>query len=76
MGQCNSCNKPIQWVKTPNGRIMPLDPEPVQYGGNIVIRNGVAIVLLKGEPAEAGEKIYRSHFATCSSSRQHRKGKK
>lgn len=38
-----------------------------------MLREGVAHVLAKGEPSDAGEKRYRSHFATCKNAAKHRK---
>jgi hypothetical protein len=35
LGKCRSCEKPVLWVKTVNGRPMPLDPEP-RADGNVV----------------------------------------
>ena len=53
---------------------MPLDAEPVA-GGNVVIRDGIAVVIKKDDVPGADEKRYRSHFATCVNHAQHRKGK-
>lgn len=72
---CRSCNARIVWAKTVNNKSVPVDADPVEFGGNMVLRNGVAIVLKKGEASEAGEKRYVSHFATCAQAKQHRKGK-
>lgn len=73
--QCRSCGAEIIWCKMATGSNMPVDAAPVEYGGNIVLRDGVAHVLKKGEPSEADEKRYKSHFATCPNGPAHRKGK-
>jgi hypothetical protein len=76
MNPCRACHAPLLWVRTESGRPIPLDPEPVEYGGNVVIRDNVAIVLKKGEPSLAGEARYQSHFATCKAAKQFMKAKK
>lgn len=35
LGKCRSCSKPVLWVKTVNGKPIPLDQEP-RADGNIV----------------------------------------
>lgn len=56
-GNCRSCNAPLLWVYTPEGRRMPLDADPIR---RIVI------------DAASGDKmvgrvrnVYTSHFETC-----------
>ena len=71
--KCRSCGAAVIWCRTRTGSSIPLDAEPLEYGGNIVIRDGVAIYLKKGEPAGAAEKIYKTHFATCPNAAQHRR---
>lgn len=73
---CKSCNARIYWCKTVKGSKMPIDPTPVQFGGNIVIRDDVVHVLKKDEPTLPDEKRYRAHFMTCASAKKHRKDKK
>ncbi len=71
--QCRTCGAQIFWARTVNNKSTPIDAEPVEFGGNVVLRDGVAVVLKKGEPTGADEKRYRSHFATCVTAAQHRK---
>lgn len=75
IGICSSCSLEILWCVTENGKRIPINPEAVEYGGNITIREGLVHVLAKGEISEAGEKRYRSHFATCKTVASHRKPK-
>ncbi len=62
-----NCSAGITWVRTANGRPMPLDPEP-NPRGNVVLDGGLA----KVAPAEAacraaiGEPVYMPHWATCA----------
>jgi hypothetical protein len=72
VGTCRSCGAEILWCRTVNNKSIPVDAKPVEYGGNIVIRDGVAITLKRDEPSEAGEKRYRSHFATCPDAKKFR----
>lgn len=74
ISQCRSCGTSISWKRTATNKAIPMDPDPVEYGGNIVFRRDTAVVLKKGEASEAGEKRYVSHFATCVHAKQHRKG--
>lgn len=73
-GVCRSCGKPILWLDTPAGAIMPLDAE-TDGSGNVVIVDGKAVVL-KGtlfdeKPVEGAR--FKSHFATCPQSDKWRK---
>jgi len=49
---------------------MPVDFEP-NPEGNIVLENGVACVLAKGEVTD--QPRYTSHFATCPQAKVHRR---
>lgn len=68
-GTCRYCGRPILWVESEGGRMMPLDPEPCN--GNVALRTErgrvIGHVRKKGdlfEPEEPGP-FYVSHFATC-----------
>lgn len=63
---CRSCNAPIEWAITDNGRRIPLDVDDGQPG-NIVVDDGIAHVVTDGQGT------HRSHFATCSHPERHRK---
>jgi len=66
LAPCRLCNHSIRWLKTPAGKSIPVDPQPAQFGGNIVIRDGLAVVLKKDEEAYDDEEVFRSHFVTCT----------
>lgn len=68
---CNSCNAPIFWVKTVNGKMQPLDLEP-DPNGNIELKDGVAHVIPKDDLFPP-ERRYMCHHATCPQGRQWRK---
>lgn len=71
--RCGSCGAPVTWAKTAAGKVIPLDPEPVA-NGNVLLRDGVAIVFgAKSGAPPAGERRYKSHFATCAQAAQHRR---
>jgi hypothetical protein len=67
---CGSCQAPIIWAETRNGRSMPVDPEPTK-GGNVLLtdrthlgRRPLATVL--GAASRFGRTGLReSHFVTC-----------
>lgn len=68
---CTSCGRDIIWCKTPQGKRMPVDAEPVK-GGNLRLEDvqdeGPCVYCTK-----AGEGTHVSHFATCPNAAQHRK---
>lgn len=64
--KCNLCGHSIRWMKTPLGKSIPIDPQPSQFGGNIVIRDGLVVVLKKGEQPYDDEEKYKAHFTTCT----------
>lgn len=77
MSNCRSCAAPIQWVRTPEGRTMPLDPLPVE-DGNLALMQGdpiIAVPVAKHELLIDDDGLrYVSHFASCpDAAGQHRK---
>ncbi len=60
MPQCRSCGAEILWVKTTNGKDMPVDAKPERL--MVAYANGYHL-----------EDCYRSHFATCPNADQHRR---
>lgn len=84
MPECRSCNAPIFWGTTENGKREPVDLEPVD-GGNIEVVSRerqpdgeIKIRHLKKGEAESATLFeppprYVSHFATCPNARSHRK---
>jgi hypothetical protein len=74
---CRSCRAPIWWCRTPTGRSIPVDPEPVSQG-NLVVGERTAYagraarVLRSGEEPAEGETRHVSHFATCPDADRHR----
>ena len=80
MSRCKSCGAEIIWIKTPAGKAMPCNPEPIVYwktkGGNIkiVTPNGeVVSAETSGIPGTESGIGYISHFATCPAAAKHRK---
>lgn len=72
--RCGSCNAPIYFATTTNGRPIPLDVEPAA-AGNVVVVGGHAVVF--AGPNRAGEAYptkprYMPHHATCPTVDQHR----
>jgi hypothetical protein len=76
-GHCRSCGAPVRWVRTVNGKTMPLDPDPTPDGNIIaVVEPGggrVAQVIGKDDLIDESVPRYKSHFATCPNADQHRK---
>lgn len=69
-GKCRSCQADIHWAKTVNGKSMPIERTD---DGNLIVVNGIAHVIPKGQEPVAGMPRFVSHFATCPNSKQHRK---
>lgn len=78
---CWSCHKPIEWGRTAAGKPIPLDPEPVADGNLAIAREGVDGDLPLVRVVKADEEIWTSewrgisHFVTCPTANQHRKGR-
>lgn len=75
MAKCKGCGAEIDFIRTPTGKLMPVDMEPVPFWqkdgapGKIVKRNGLLVsAVFKEEEAPAG--VHMSigkipHWATC-----------
>ena len=72
--RCRSphCDAPIRWLKTANGKSMPVDEEP-NPDGNVQMGfiGGEEIAIVLNDPADraaaqvAGATLYMPHHATC-----------
>ncbi len=73
---CSSCGAPLLWIKTPKNKSMPLDATP-HPEGNVVIRDGLAVVLTLAEMTDVavGQRRFYPHWATCPNAKSHRKAK-
>lgn len=82
---CKSCGARIAWVRTVEGRNMPMDVGPSEHGNlRVVGRMGAHPVVAAYADAAAAahaatmqglpdEPRWLSHFATCPNAAQHRK---
>lgn len=60
-GTCRGCSARMEWVKSADGKNVPLDPEPHPDGNIVIDDEGVALYAERGSfPV-----MYLSHFATC-----------
>lgn len=73
---CKSCGAEIEWVKTSNGKSMPVDKIPSQDGNIMVRPSGVAEVLSQRDRRMVRTLLHTSHFASCPHAKQHRKEKR
>lgn len=69
--KCKYCGRPILWVRTTDGKTMPIDPDPTPTG-NVVAEDGtdgprarVLTTAMEFNPAVHGHRRYTPHFATC-----------
>lgn len=69
---CRYCGAPILWARTTKGRRIPLDPDPTPRG-NLTMTDGLAETC-RTPLADPLPPLYTSHFATCPSADQARKG--
>jgi hypothetical protein len=80
--KCRGCGKDICFIKTKNGKSMPVDPEPVEFQPEAAfdrfvmmdgtVERGLAVVMAYGIETKIG---YRSHFSTCPAADDFRKKK-
>lgn len=73
VARCASCDAEVFWVKTRNGKSMPID---AQHEMRLVAVLGDDDLILAGTSDDAVVRMvptYTSHFATCPSADQHRK---
>jgi hypothetical protein len=82
---CRSCHAPMLWVAMPSGKRNPLDEQPDRLGNVLLVEHTndageawrLGVVLhnpdLLDELRELGVPLYRSHFATCPDSDEHRR---
>ena len=77
--QC-TCGQPMIWcITTTRDGKMPVDPQPLETGGNITLRDTggpapLAVVLTVAQ--QFGRRnLYVSHFSTCKDAARHRRGK-
>lgn len=69
---CKGCGRLIGWIRTPGGKNMPVDYEPVLYwkdpaGKQKIVTPGGEVVSARlfGTSEACAGKGYKSHFATC-----------
>jgi hypothetical protein len=77
--ECRRCGRPIVWITTPKGKLMPCDAQAVMYWekpgapGKVVTTTGDVVSCEftgQGPPTGCG---YVSHFATCPGADEFRK---
>lgn len=69
---CKGCGRPIVFICSPAGKLMPCDAVPVPYwlkykgSKKIVTSRGIVLSCeLEGDPATSTGLGYTSHFSTC-----------
>ena len=87
MAFCKGCGRPIIWIMSPGGKMIPCDPEKVAYQqkpkarGKIVTEMGqlISCDIEGGEPEFDGPTVvvgYVPHWATCPVAGQFKKERK
>lgn len=73
VARCRSCDAPIIWTETVNGRRMPVDEEPKPFPvGRFALDETCDPPLATFAPDNLGER-FESHFATCPNRDRHRR---
>ncbi len=74
---CRECGKPIIFIRTPKGKLMPCDAQPVPYwrtnesGVLIYQLDGSSIkAMLSGHESACTGYGYRPHWASCTERRE------
>lgn len=71
MARCKGCGAEIGWIRTPAGKAMPVDPEPVYVavddGSDVFVTDVGEVIHGRAVPANDGsaEVAFVSHWATC-----------
>lgn len=75
--QVCTCGKPYIMCRTEKGGWMPVDPAPVEQGGNITLRDyGVenpTAVVLNVRQQFGRALLHQAHFVTCPDAKKHRR---
>ncbi len=76
MNVCKACGEPIEWIRTPSGRSMPVDAESfglhrLCHGMTVVTEAGT--VLCGTRYARGTMQGYIPHWATCPQADQFRR---
>lgn len=77
LAHCRSCDAPIIWTVTQNGKKMPVDADPVIAERGFRLEEDddphePPTALFTVAPFD-GERLHLSHFATCPDAREHRR---
>lgn len=82
MPRCKACGAEIIWIKTPTGKSMPCDKEPVMYWqkqgakGKVVTKNGeVLSCVFEGKPEGATGMGFIPHWSICTNANKFRNKK-
>lgn len=70
MAFCRSCGAEIDWIRTPTGKLMPVDPVPLAWdeapkGTRVVSKYGDVRTTTGEIDDDDGREWFISHFATC-----------
>lgn len=70
LATCSKCYDEIRWVRTENGKLMPLETEPDTEGRFIFTRwndaGGRRVVhYMRDEELGEGQQLFSSHYAFC-----------
>lgn len=78
--RCRHCRMRVRWTRMASGRTNPLNPDPDEVRGNVLIvdddeeavefgtrvGNGVQLPAGTADAVRPYRDLYLSHFATCS----------
>ena len=76
LAACRSCDAPIIWTVTTNGKRMPVDADPIVAARGFRLDDeveGEAPLAIFTQTPAADERLFVSHFSTCPNAAQHRR---
>ena len=78
MSTCRSCDAPLKWIKTKDGKNMPCDPEAfkledLKASDVVVSESGEVFRGTANIAKNTAQRFYFSHFSTCPDANKFRR---
>jgi hypothetical protein len=72
MSACKSTGKPVRWLRTTTGQLLPINPEPAPDGNILLLPHERCRVVPVEDRAATVAPLFKTHFATCPNAAAHR----
>jgi hypothetical protein len=73
MATCKACDAEIIWLKTKNGKRMPVDAAPSSTGNCRIVGGTVEVLGPRAVEEHTGSDLHHSHYTTCTDPRRFRR---